>query len=101
MILLACAATLFSNGIGQNPADQVVDSLVGQLTERTLMLSPDMPVQSMERILKMCGVPPTPLQKLALTQYAATRNPSLRAQVMEEFSSVDDVTQAELKTISK
>jgi hypothetical protein len=101
MILLACTATVFSTGSGQNPADKVVDGLVDQLTERTLMLSPDMSVHSMQRMLKMCGVPPTPLQKLALTQYAATRNPSLRAQVMEEFSSVDDATQTELKTISK
>jgi len=51
--------------------------------------------------LKMYGVPPSPLQKLALTQLAATRDPSMTAQVREEFTKTDLATQTKLKKISK
>merc|ERR1712176_143869 len=56
---------------------------------------------AMQKTLKVHGLPPSPLQKLALTQFAATRDPSLNAQVREEFKRLDPATQAELREISK
>merc|ERR1712048_859044 len=56
---------------------------------------------AMQAKLKSYGIPPSPMEKFALTSYAATRNPSMKAQVMEEFSKLDHVTQAKLKKLSK
>jgi hypothetical protein len=99
VIPLAFIAT--SNGNVQNPTDDVVNSLMDRLTERTLTLSPRMSVEAMQKTLKLHGVPPSQLQKLALTQFAATRNPSLQAQVREEFERLDPPTKAELRQISR
>merc|ERR1712228_654871 len=51
--------------------------------------------------LKMYGVPPSPLQKLALTQFAAIRDPAMKAQVREEFPKLDHATQDKLRTITQ
>jgi light-harvesting complex I chlorophyll a/b binding protein 1 len=100
MLPLLCIATAFAVE-DQTPTDKVVESLVEQLNERTLTLSPKMSVEAMQKTLKMHGVPPSPLQKIALTQFAATRNPSLKAQVKEEFNRLDSTTQAALRDISR
>jgi len=58
-------------------------------------------VQAMQDTLKRYGVPSSPMQKLALTQLAATRDPSMRAQVKEVFSEVDPATQDKVRRVSK
>jgi len=60
-----------------------------------------MPVSVMQNTLKKYGVPPSPLEKFALTAYAATRDVSMRAQAKEEFSKLDHETQAKLKKLGK
>merc|ERR1712014_511474 len=62
---------------------------------------PTMPVSVMQSTLKKYGVPPNPMEKFALTAYAATRDVSMRAQAKEEFLKLDPATQAKLKKLSK
>merc|ERR1712187_1047620 len=58
-------------------------------------------VNAMQEALAKHGIPQTPLTKYALTKFAATRDPSMAAQVKEEFSRLDFATQQELKQLSK
>merc|ERR1719152_667141 len=62
---------------------------------------PTMPVSVMQNTLQKYGVPPSPMEKFALTAYAATRDVSVRAQAKEEFSKLDPATQAKLKKLGK
>merc|ERR1712061_574454 len=62
---------------------------------------PTMPVSAMQNTLKKYGIPPSPLEKFALTAYAATRDVSMRAQAKEEFSKLDHETQAKLKKLGR
>merc|ERR1712217_190111 len=55
----------------------------------------------MQDTLKQYGIPSSPMTRLALTQYAATRDVSMAAQAREEFSKLDTVTQNKLKKLSK
>jgi len=64
-------------------------------------LGPTMPVSAMQDALKKYGIPPSPLEKFALTAYAATRDVSMRAQAKEEFSKLDLATQAKLKKLGR
>merc|ERR1712151_75466 len=43
----------------------------------------------------------SPMEKFALTSFAAMRDPSMKAQTKEEFSKLDHETQAKLKMLSK
>merc|ERR1711953_887740 len=54
-----------------------------------------------QNTLKKYGVPPSPLEKFALTAYAATRDVSMAAQAKEEFSKLDHETQAKLKKLGR
>merc|ERR1719191_2657899 len=58
-------------------------------------------VNAMQQGLRKLGVTPSPMEKFALTSYAATRDVSMAAQVKEEFSKLDGVTQAKLKKMSE
>merc|ERR1712151_1479432 len=60
-----------------------------------------MPVSVMQNTLTKYGVPPSPMEKFALTAYAATRDVSMRAQAKEEFLKLDPATQAKLKKLGK
>merc|ERR1711976_934048 len=55
----------------------------------------------MERGLRKLGVPHSPLEKLALTSYAATRDVSMAAQAKAEFSKLDQETKSKLKKLRK
>jgi len=55
----------------------------------------------MQQSLRKLGVPSSPMEKFALTSFAATRDVSMAAQAKEEFSKLDHVTQAKLKKLSK
>merc|ERR1712060_459186 len=58
-------------------------------------------VNAMQQGLRKLGVPENPMEKFALTSFAATRDVSMRAQAKEEFSKLDHVTQSKLKQLSK
>merc|ERR1712187_592965 len=62
---------------------------------------PAMSVSAMQNVLRKNGIPSSPMEKFALTSFAATRDTSLKAQVQEEFSKLDHETQAKLKKLSK
>merc|ERR1712187_1059915 len=55
----------------------------------------------MGETLENYGIPPSPMAKFALTQEAATRDVSMKAQAKEEFLRLDPETQAKLKKLSK
>jgi len=55
----------------------------------------------MQAKLKSSGIRSSPMERFALTSYAATRDPSMKAQVREEFFKLDPVTQAKVKKLSK
>jgi len=58
-------------------------------------------VSAMQQRLRKLGVPPSPMEKFALTSFAATRDVSMAAQVKEEFSKLDRESQAEIKKLAK
>merc|ERR1712107_628803 len=58
-------------------------------------------VNALQQGLRKLGVPPSPMEKFALTSYAATRDVSMAAQAKEEFSKLDRETQAKLKKLGK
>jgi light-harvesting complex I chlorophyll a/b binding protein 1 len=58
-------------------------------------------VQAMQQTLKKFGVPSSPMQRLALTQLASVRDPSMKAEVREAFSGVDRETQEKVRRVSK
>merc|ERR1712054_463301 len=60
---------------------------------------PAMSVNAMQGVLRKNGVAPSPMEKFALTSFAATRDPSMKAQAREEFSKLDVDTQAKLKSL--
>jgi light-harvesting complex I chlorophyll a/b binding protein 1 len=62
---------------------------------------PAMSVNAMQGVLRKNGVPSSPMETFALTSFAATRNPAMKAQAREEFSKLDYETQAKLKALSK
>jgi len=62
---------------------------------------PAISVNAMQNTLRKNGIPPSPMEKFALTSFAAMRDVSLKAQAKEEFSKLDHVTQAKLKKLSK
>jgi len=58
-------------------------------------------VNAMQHNLRKLGVPPSPMEKFALTSYAATRDVSMAAQAKEEFSKLDRETQTKLKKLGR
>merc|ERR1711937_429890 len=58
-------------------------------------------VNAMQHNLRKLGVPPSPMEKFALTSYAATRDVSMAAQAKEEFAKLDHVSQAKFKELSR
>jgi light-harvesting complex I chlorophyll a/b binding protein 1 len=58
-------------------------------------------VQAMQNTLQKYGIGSSPMQKLALTQLAATRDPSMKAQVREAFSELDPKSQEKVRSASK
>jgi len=71
------------------------------VTPPGMINGPGMSVQAMQDSLQKAGVPPSPIQKLALTQLAATRDPSMKAQVREVFETLDPATQSKLRKASQ
>merc|ERR1712039_261984 len=62
---------------------------------------PTMPVSVMQNTLKKYGVPPSPMEKFALTTWAATRDVRMAAKAREEFLKLDQVTQTKLRKLNQ
>jgi len=88
---------LFTRSGGEEPAVNMMASPMSM----TCLRVPAISVSAMQNTLRKNGVPPSPMEKFALTSFAATRNPSMRAQAKEEFAKLDHATQMKLKTLSK
>merc|ERR1719168_582478 len=58
-------------------------------------------VNAMQQSLRKLGVPPSQMEKFALSSYAATRDVSMAAQAKEEFAKLDRETQAKLKKLGR
>merc|ERR1739848_302986 len=70
-------------------------------TSMSCLRVPALSVSAMQDTLRKNGIPSSPVEKFALTAYAATRDVSMRAQAKEEFSKLDPATQAKLKRLGK
>jgi light-harvesting complex I chlorophyll a/b binding protein 1 len=57
-------------------------------------------VPAMQQRLRKLGLRQDPMEKFALTSFAATRDVSMKAQAMDEFSKLDDATKAQVKKLS-
>jgi hypothetical protein len=60
-----------------------------------------MSVNAMQSILRKNGVPYSPMERFALTSFAATRDVSMKAQAKEEFAKLDHETQTKLTKLNK
>jgi len=78
-----------------------IDMLGSPMSMSCPRTGPTMSVNAMQNTLKKYGVPPSPMERFALTSYAATRDISMAAQAKEEFLKLDEVTQAKLKKLQK
>jgi len=58
-------------------------------------------VNAAQQGLRKLGVPPSPMEKFALTAYAATRDVSMAAQAKAEFSKLDQETKSKLTKLRK
>merc|ERR1712014_184141 len=105
----ALAALTFNGAkFARSNADPAINMLGAQLAKSSpvSMSCPwtggaKMSVDAMQETLMNYGIPPSPMAKFALTQYAATRDVSMKAQAKEEFLRLDPATQAKLKKLSK
>jgi light-harvesting complex I chlorophyll a/b binding protein 1 len=88
---------LFNRSKAEEPAINMMASPMSM----TCLRVPAISVNAMQNTLRKNGVPPSPMEKFALTSFAATRNPSMKAQAKEEFEKLDRVTQTKLKQLSK
>jgi len=88
---------LFTRSKGEEPAINMMASPMSM----TCLRVPAISVNAMQNTLRKNGVPPSPMEKFALTSFAATRNPSMKAQAKEEYEKLDHATQKKLKQLSK
>merc|ERR1719198_2048230 len=89
--------TLGKTGVGAKPGTRVQ---IFPPTSSSAMRGMTQ-VQVMQNTLQKYGVPSSPIQKLALTQLAATRDPSMKAQVREELSALNPEIQNKVRSLSK
>jgi len=79
----------------------------GAINMRTSPMSMSCPrlapvsVNAVQQSLRKLSVPPSPMEKFALTAYAATRDVSMAAQAKAEFSKLDQETKAKLTKLRK
>ena len=76
---------LFTRSEAQEPAINMMASPMSM----TCLRVPAISVNAMQNTLRKNGVPPSPMEKFALTSFAATRNPSMKAQAKDEFEKLD------------
>merc|ERR1712226_1800854 len=85
----------------RNKVEEVAVNMRGSPMSMSCPRLAPVSVNAVQQSLRKLGVPPSPLEKFALTAYAATRDVSMRAQAKEEFSKLDHETQAKLKKLGK
>merc|ERR1711953_1478244 len=91
---------LFASSEVETPAINMRSAFVSPMSMSCPRQAP-VSVNAMQQGLRKLGVPPSPMERLALTSFAATRDVSLAAQVKEEFSKLDTETQAKLKKLER
>merc|ERR1711953_1161760 len=91
----------FSPMLSHNEVEEPAITTMASPTSISCLRVPAMSVNAMQGVLRKNGVPSSPMEKFALTSFAATRNPAMKAQAREEFSKLDYETQAKLKALSK
>merc|ERR1719428_1542592 len=62
---------------------------------------PTMSVNAMQNTLKKYGIPSSPMEKFALTTWAATRDIKMAAKAREEFLKLDHETQEKIEEIEQ
>merc|ERR1719333_1006435 len=67
----------------------------------TCLKVPTLSVNALQSTLRKNGVPPSPMERFALTSFVATRDVSMKAQAKQEFSKLDPMTQSKLKQLSE
>jgi len=82
----------------EQPAIDMRGSPMGFSCPRT---GPTMSVNAMQNTLKKYGIPSSPMEKFALTTWAATRDIKMAAKAREEFLKLDQVTQDKLRKLNK
>merc|ERR1712125_201085 len=91
----------FSPVLNHSELQEPAISTIASPTSISCLRVPAMSVNAMQGVLRKNGVPASPMEKFALTSFAATRDPSMKAQASEEFEKLDYVTQTKLKQLSK
>jgi len=102
-LLMGFALGVFVSPVlfARSKADEPAINMMASPMSMTCLRVPAISVNAMQNTLRKNGVPPSPMEKFALTSFAATRNPSMKAQAKEEFAKLDHVTQTKLKQLSK
>merc|ERR1712176_229497 len=77
-----------------------INMLGASPTGMTCLRVPTLSVNALQSTLRKNGVPPSPMERFALTSFVATRDVSMKAQAKQEFSKLDPATQSKLKKLS-
>merc|ERR1711870_150475 len=92
-LLIGFAAAVFLNPLlyTHNDVETPAINMRGVLSPTSMSCARVAPVSvnAMQQQLRKNGVPSSPMEKFALTSFAATRDVSMRAQAKEEFSKLD------------
>merc|ERR1711874_761150 len=91
----------FSPMLNRSDVEEPAITAMASPTSISCLRVPAMSVNAMQGVLRKNGVPSSPMEKFALTSFAATRNSAMKAQAREEFSKLDHETQAKLKALSQ
>jgi len=81
--------------------EPAINMKVSPLSTMSCLSVPEVSVSTMQNTLRKNGIPSSPMEKFALTSFAAMRDVSMKAQAREEFSKLDQGTQAKLTKLSK
>jgi light-harvesting complex I chlorophyll a/b binding protein 1 len=102
-LLMGFALGVFVSPVlfNRSKADEPAINMMASPMSMTCLRVPAISVNAMQNTLRKNGVPPSPMEKFALTSFAATRNPSMKAQAKAEFEKLDRATQTKLKQLSK
>jgi hypothetical protein len=99
----ACAV-LLAGGVGPHFVEQnpINDAAVMPMASKSMVPAlRTMPVSSVMNTLTRHGVSSSPMEKLALTMVAATRDTSMRAEVREAYKNIDVKDKAQLQDMAE
>jgi len=102
-LLMGFALGVFVSPVlfARSKADEPAINMMASPMSMTCLRVPAISVNAMQNTLRKNGVPPSPMEKFALTSFAATRNPSMKAQAKDAYEKLDHATQKKLKQLSK